>query len=421
MTWPARSGRRSALTACLHTDAVLERIRCYLDGETLLSAIQVDSAWYDAMTPALYRDITMRFDSPFLQHPATSRAGLQPTRPRSKWSNLRYCRTLRLYDHDHLVCRVEPARFAKLSGLVHLELAGGGLSRQAPFDTHLCSANFCPVVKACTKIRDLTLRSLRGFQAVVPPVPALARLTLILRPCQLPPEPSTPSSSTYTVPIHTLEAILTPLTSVQECTIILWDERHVHRLDHLPICEQDLDALPQWFGTDFVRATRPSKKGCGCDESPVFHIGTSAMDRLQRLVYALGRWTHVRRVVLGNWERTAGGFDLDLQLIENAEAALSKDLARGRDCLDEVGGSRRVKDTDDAATKIVLINQERVAREYFTPGAEETPYWDLRYRPTPRVTELRDRVKHGRPYQVAMLDLWREEELADIGKWPGGC
>ena len=48
MTRPTRSGRRSALTACLHTDAVLERIRCYLDGETLLSAVQVDSAWYDA-------------------------------------------------------------------------------------------------------------------------------------------------------------------------------------------------------------------------------------------------------------------------------------------------------------------------------------------------------------------------------------
>lgn len=79
------------------------------------------------------------------------------------------------------------------------------------------------------------------------------------------------------------------------------------------------------------------------------------------------------------------------------------------------------RDLRGKQAEIVQIDHERLAREYFTPDPEERWYWDLRYRPSPRVLDLRRSVKPGYPRQRVMLDLWNKQELAGINKWPAAC
>jgi hypothetical protein len=303
---------RSSLSAqrlVANNDVILELVK-HLDESALHPFLLTSKAFAAAAMPRLYRRITVDHSRPSLfrdlsaapRHPSPESPGAAiAVEEWTKASAWKHVRELSIQLHGESACpgRLYPDTVPVLPNLEHIHLSGGETTLEMG---PICSYHSCPLLDRyrTAKLSRLTIRKLDQM----PVFPSVSHLTIILRPCQFPFEAR--GAVTYSA------GTFRPLSSLRSIDIVLWDERHQHRIDwvHHPAAAWPPVKSPPAAELRMARGARPvdqsyKTKGCTyCDQTGCIRYSPNAPKQIPGLVYSAVRWTAVGEVRVWNAERS---------------------------------------------------------------------------------------------------------------------
>lgn len=315
---------------CLNPD-VLDTLVEHAHEESLYTLLQVSKLFALVTLPRLYRNFPIRPDQPStfldLSFPDGSPAAWSK---RSAWQHVR---TLEVYTHGTDFCpglKTLPS----MPNLHTIHLAGG--DRPVVMGKE-CQPHSCPLLAhySTKPLEHLIIRKLH----LLPPM-SVRRLTMILRPCQLPFDPH--GKALYS------PATFSNLNDLEECDLVLWDERHDHRLEW--IYHPSSTSFPRrWVGkgpamtgyseneeVDCARAGHQTfrTRGCAyCDMQGCVRYTPNVPKQLPGVVFALTRVTGVGKVRLWNIDRSMELFQWwdSRMTLEEGKEAVRREAKRGRE------------------------------------------------------------------------------------------
>ena len=208
----------SRSTQFAYNRALLGEVARHLHPSSYHAFLLTCKAFAFAVIPHLYRTIPVKPNKPF--PPLLQRHSTGVTNTVYFRQDLATLVTsLEVHNHDRASC---PGRLhrnlPRLLNVHHLHLAEGSHLT----DGKLCQPLTCPLIRRYdSQFTHLTIRKLQAL----PMFRNVTSLTAILRPCQL----------AYPIELEGKRSILPlmfrSLASVRSFDIVLWDERHKHRVD----------------------------------------------------------------------------------------------------------------------------------------------------------------------------------------------
>ncbi|WVR04953.1 hypothetical protein IAU60_001965 [Kwoniella sp. DSM 27419] len=398
----------SAAAQLGQTSDILSQVLGHLPPPSLFSTLLVSKRFFHLTAPHLYhtltikhglRDVSVGSTRPDILALEVDAAVGRAETDFSKNGLLRLVRRVDVHMHGKNECPFVLNYLQAFPNLQVVHLAGG--ERPRGLDD-VCEPDQCQfVTKVCVNARRAIVRDLHDVPAVSP-FKRLERVTLKLRPCQLP-----GTGRMGDVTDGGFGSFSLPGT-VRELDVVWWDEQHDHRLDGYVIHEGDVQYAgacswgrggPRWP----VRI-----KGCTyCDQFGCVRMAPDPSSQLPSFMKVSREKTRLQKV--RHW---------------------NMDLTTDRPWY----GSTRVKSLDEIKNEMVhgflgidtaseSEPPDRVtfhkAEEYFQHGMgedeidpAEAEYWNARLFPSLVVKALRDEVALFWPQdRPRVYEVWSAEQL----------
>ncbi|KAK1924631.1 hypothetical protein DB88DRAFT_486258 [Papiliotrema laurentii] len=320
----------SASSRFTSNNDVLAQVVEYLDDSSLHPFLRCSKAFAANVLPRLYR--TLHLDpskpSPFLLQSSPTHLSTCPPLPWTQSAAWEYVQTLSIPTHGAELCFGLHGPLPDLPRLHTIHLSGGDRTLQMGKE---CAAHSCPLLQRYGSSASLLI--LRKLH-LLPTVPVTSAL-LILRPCQFPFE----SRGEPVVVAGTFR----PLTHLDRIDLVLWDERHAHRIEwidhqapHFGRWPPGIDTLAAEITSDaetesldsdsdtdgeggWGSSGRPvfrcgayrvyGTKGCHyCDQRGCVRYSPNIPKQLGGMLYTLARYTPVKEINVWNADKSLTEF-----------------------------------------------------------------------------------------------------------------